>query len=158
MSIFENMLPTAAGSIFSENSWNKVVGKWKMEPEDLRWQVWWVYVGAWWGPKPKMLIFHWFYSCFLKCQEGPEDANRANRQASRAASMSKKWYFLLKMLCVYIWKYASHCSGKHISRNCMKKSGRKVKNGAGRLWMASVMGTCGGFVGPKKSNVEKPLV
>ena len=27
---------------------------------------------------------------FLRCQEGPEDANRANRQASRAVSMSKK--------------------------------------------------------------------
>ena len=24
-----------------------------MEPEELRWQVWWLYLGAWWGPKLK---------------------------------------------------------------------------------------------------------
>ena len=39
-SFFKNVLPTAAGSIFSEKSWKQMVGKWKMEPEDLIWQVW----------------------------------------------------------------------------------------------------------------------
>ena len=33
-----------------------------------------------------------------------------------------------------------------------------MKNGAGRLYMASVMGICGGLVGPKSGNVEEVLV
>ena len=41
-----------------------------MMPKELRWQVWWVYEGAWWGLKSKMLVFHWFYHYFLKGQEG----------------------------------------------------------------------------------------
>ena len=40
----------------------------------------------------------------------------------------------------------------------MKKSGRRVKNGAGRPYMASVMGICGGLVGPKSGNVGFSLV
>ena len=40
----------------------------------------------------------------------------------------------------------------------MKKSGRKVKNGAGGPYMASVMGICGGLVGPKTENVDFSLV
>ena len=39
----------------------KVVRKWKMEPKDVRWQVWLLYEGAWWGRKAKMLAFHRFY-------------------------------------------------------------------------------------------------
>ena len=46
----------------------KVVEKWKMMPKELRWQVWWVYEGAWWGLKSKMLVFHRFYHYFLKGQ------------------------------------------------------------------------------------------
>ena len=34
-----------------------------------------------------------FNNVFLRCQEGLEDASRANRQASRAVSRSKKCYF-----------------------------------------------------------------
>ena len=52
----------------------------------------------------------------------------------------------------------SYSSGEHIFRKLIKKSGQKMKNGAGRPWMASVMGTCGGSVGPKSENVEKVLV
>ena len=40
----------------------------------------------------------------------------------------------------------------------MKNNCQKVKNGAGRLQMAGVMGICGGLVGPKSGNVEKVLV
>ena len=39
----------------------------------------------------------------------------------------------------------------------MKQRGAKAKNGAGRPYMASVMGICGGMVGPKSRNVEKAL-
>ena len=40
----------------------------------------------------------------------------------------------------------------------MNKCGVKVKNGAGRPSMASVMGICGGVVGPKSGNVENMFV
>ena len=40
----------------------------------------------------------------------------------------------------------------------MKQRGQKVKNGAGRPSMASVMGICGSLVGPKSGNVENILV
>ena len=39
---------------------------------DMRWQVWCVYVRAWWGPKAEMLKNHWFLKVFLKGQEGHE--------------------------------------------------------------------------------------
>ena len=80
--------------------------------------------------KRKCWFLFGFNNVFLRCQEGLEDANRANRQASRAVSMPKKCYFWLTMLCVYIWKYASHCSGKHFFRKILKQCSRKVKNGA----------------------------
>ena len=62
------------------------------------------------------------------------------------------------MLCVYIRNCASYAGGDDIFRKIMKQNGRKVKNGAERLQMASVMGICGGLVGPKSENVEKALV
>ena len=36
----------------------KGAGKWKMEPKELRWRVWCLYVRAWWGRKTKMLRYH----------------------------------------------------------------------------------------------------
>ena len=43
------------------------------------------------GPKSGNVDFSLVLTVlFLWCQEGPEDGNRANRQASRAVSMSKK--------------------------------------------------------------------
>ena len=36
----------------------------------------WVYTGAWWGLKSKMLVFHWFYHYFLKGQGGQEPGKR----------------------------------------------------------------------------------
>ena len=49
-----------------------------MELEDIRLQVGWVYVGAWWGQKAEMLKKCWFLKLFLKGQGGPEDARAAN--------------------------------------------------------------------------------
>ena len=68
---------TQAGSTLSEKSEKKVIEKWKKMPKELRWQVWWVYEGAWWGLKSKMLVFHWFYHYCLKGQGLPEYPNRA---------------------------------------------------------------------------------
>ena len=97
-----------------------------MEPEDLRWQVWWVYVGAWWGQKAKMLKKHWFYHYFLKGQEGHEDAKAANNTPSRG----EKVRFLLKNVS---WLYSELSfllqRGAHFHTN-REKSGRMVKNGA----------------------------
>ena len=42
--------------------------------------------------------------------------------------------------------------GVHFQK-IQKKRCRRVKNGAGRPYMASVMGICGGLVGPKSGNV-----
>ena len=47
-----------------------------------------------------------------------------------AFSTSKKWDLPLKMLRGYIRNCASYAGGEHIFRKSMKKSCRKVKNGA----------------------------
>ena len=51
----ENCASCIGGSTFSKTIMTKTVGKWKMELGGLRWQVKWVYEGAWWGWKAKML-------------------------------------------------------------------------------------------------------
>ena len=99
-----------------------------MMPKELRWQVWWVYEGAWWGLKSKMLVFYWFYHYFLKGQGRPEYANRTEFTPSRGGFEVRKWDFWLNMPCVYIQKCVSHCSGEHIFTNNMKTCHRKMKN------------------------------
>ena len=42
------------------------------------------------GPKGGKVEKAWFLYVFLRCQEGPEHASRANKQASRSVSTSKK--------------------------------------------------------------------
>ena len=59
-----------------------------MELEDIRLQVGWVYVGAWWGQKAEMLKKCWFLKLFLKGQKGHEDAKTANKPPSRVSSGS----------------------------------------------------------------------
>ena len=118
---------SSGGHIFGK-SWKKVVEKWKMMPKELRWQVWWVYEGAWWGLKSKMLVFHWFYHYFLKCEEGHEYGSPRKNQASRGGFEVRKWDFWLNMLCVYIQKCVSHCSEEHIFTKGMKTCHRKMKN------------------------------
>ena len=67
-----------------------------MEPKDLKWQVWWVYEGAWWGRKAKMLKNHRLYHNFLKGQGWPADANRTNNPAIRGVRHRKKRRFFIK--------------------------------------------------------------
>ena len=81
-------------SIFSDKSWKQVVGKWKMEPKKLGWQVWWLYEGAWWGRKAKMLRYHQlgsvlsgpinskptFFPHILLVQRRPWHDKKANRR------------------------------------------------------------------------------
>ena len=64
-------------------------------------------------------------------------------------SRSKKWDFLLKMLCVYIWKYACHSSEKHVFRKIMKKKwsesekwSRKTLDGKCDGYACAVLVTC----------------
>ena len=40
----------------------------------------------------------------------------------------------------------------------MKEIDRTGENGAGRLWMASMMGIFGGLVGPKSGNIGFSMV
>ena len=66
---------------------------------------------------------------------------------------------LLRRLCFgFVQNRVSHCSGERIFIYLCEKCGRKAKNGDGRPYVASVMGLCGGLVGPKSGNVEKVLV
>ena len=62
------------------------------------------------------------------------------------------------MLRVYIQNCASYAGGDDIFRKFMKKSCRKVKNGAEKPLMAHVKGICAGLVGPKSENVGFSLV
>ena len=40
-----------------------------------------LFVGAWWGQKAKMLVFHWFYHYFLKGQGGQGYSKKTNDPA-----------------------------------------------------------------------------
>ena len=39
-----------------------------MEPKEVRWQVRWLYVRAWWGTKLEMLIFQRFLYVFERAK------------------------------------------------------------------------------------------
>ena len=66
-------------------------------------------------------------------------------------------FFIKNALCQYSELCFLCRRGRHFQKK-YEKSGRKVKNGAERPYLASVMGICGGLVGPKSGNVEKVLV
>ena len=57
------------------------------------------------------------------------------------------------MLCVYIQNCASYQGREHIFRKIMQQSAWNVENGAGRPYVANVMGICGGLVEPKSVQV-----
>ena len=73
-----------------------------MEPKDFRWQVWWLYEGAWWGRKAKMLKKHWFLHVYLKGQEGHGDAKAAKSYPGRTARRRKSGSFHQKRICADI--------------------------------------------------------
>ena len=91
-----------------------------MEPKDVRWQVWWLYEGAWWGRKAKMLKNHWFLYVFLRVKEAKR--NPGLRTVIRAGPVStlKKCDFWLKMLYAAISNCASCAGGEHIFRKIKK--------------------------------------
>ena len=100
-----------------------------MEPEDLRWQVWWLYLGAWWSQKSKLLKNHWFYCYFLKGQSG-----------HGSESPPPKWWLwshfgdgnfaLYKMLAKIGFRKCASCLGEeHIFIKQMKKWCANIKNG-----------------------------
>ena len=60
-----------------------------MEPEDLKWQVGWVLVGAKWGRKAEMLKKYWFFNVF----EGSK--GRGAFQEWQQVS-EKEWFFVGK--------------------------------------------------------------
>ena len=121
-------------SIFSEKSWKQVVGKWKMEPEEVGWQVWWLYEGAWWGRKAKMLRYHQlgsvlsgpinskptFFPHILLVQRRPWHDKKANRRDKGTIGAKKclqkrlcptpfdvqKVIFLIKN---WLWVYSELC-------------------------------------------------
>ena len=124
----QNCAPCVGGDDIFRKIMKQVVGKWKMEPKDLRRQVWWLYEEVWRGLEPNMLVFHWFYHYLLKGQRRPEDANRTKWLPSRGGFEVRKWDFWLNMLCVYIQKCVPHCSGEHIFTKIMKTCHRKMKN------------------------------
>ena len=93
--------------IHFRKKYKTVVEKWKMMPEELRWQVWWVYEGAWWGRKAEMLKKYWFYYYFLKGQRGHKDANRTNTPTSRTICHWKCFIFIRISSC-------RSCSGEHM--------------------------------------------
>ena len=109
-----------------------------MEPEELRWQVRWLYLEAWWGPKAEMLKKYWFYLYFLKGQGRPEFFNRANNTVTKGVQHRKQHrkqhrtivHFSFSLFHADHQNCTSYCSGEHNSTKIIKKSGWKVKNGA----------------------------
>ena len=91
-----------------------------METKDIRWQVRWLYVGAWWVEKAEMLKNHMFLYVFLRGQEGRKDAKTASNGAANRISMSKRFDLSLKMLYAAISNCASCAGGEHIIRKIMK--------------------------------------
>ena len=87
-----NCASCAGGENIFRNSWKQVVGKWKMEPKNLRWHMWMVYVRAWWGQGAKMLKTHWLYCYFLKGQGCHEEVQKRNSQVGR--TIFHKKYFV----------------------------------------------------------------
>ena len=121
----------------------EVIRKRKMEPEEVRWQVWWVYEGGWWGQKAKMLKKYWFYHYFLKGQGRHEDANRTNKEAARSIFgpiWGQKNVIFDKRCFVAIYRIMSPTrAGNTFSEKSWNKneknharSHRKEKNGARR--------------------------
>ena len=103
-----------------------------MEPEDLRLQVGWVYVGAWWGQKAEMLKKCWFLKLFLRGQEGHGYARETNSRVGRTVREGEKVILLIKN---GLWLYSELCflcwRGAHFQKN-HEKSSQMIKNGAGR--------------------------
>ena len=62
------------------------------------------------------------------------------------------------MLCVYIQNCASCVGGEYMFIKNVKTVRRKLKNGTEECSMASLMGICGGLVGPKSGNVKNRWV
>ena len=91
---------------------------------------------------------------------------RNERQSDRAENHDQNGLYLGRFevekvtcliqnaLCLYLELWFLPRQGAHFQK-IHEKSGQKMKNGAGRPWMASVMAICGGLVGPKSGNVEK---
>ena len=127
MAIYRLVSPTRAGSTCSDKCLKKVVEKWKMMPKELRWQVWWVYEGARWGLKSKMLVFHVFYHYFLKGRRRPEHARRTKWLPSRGGFEVRKWDFWLNVSIsknVFLPAAGSTFSQTNIMKTCH----RKMKN------------------------------
>ena len=147
-------------SRFSEQSWKQVVGNWKMEPKEVGWQVWWLYEGAWWGRKAKMLRYHQlgsvlsepinskptFFPHILLVQRRPWHDKKANRRDKGTIAAKRcvqkrlcptplevqKVRFLIKDgLCLYSELCFLCGRGAHFQKR-NEKSCRKVKNGAQR--------------------------
>ena len=80
-----------SASIINRNSieilskfYRNSIEKWKMMPKELRWQEWWVYEGAWWGLKSKMMVLLLlFEGSTAAWGRQPQEAERAEAVGGR---------------------------------------------------------------------------
>ena len=63
---FQNCVSCIGGEHNFRNFLKGMAGKWKIEPRELRWQVKWVYEGAWGAWEPKMWKKCLVYNTFLR--------------------------------------------------------------------------------------------
>ena len=80
------------------------------------------------GPKIENVGFSLVLPLLLKGQRRPEDARSMKCIPSRGGFEVQKCDLWLNMLCIYIQKCVSHCSGEHIFTKIMKTCHRKMKN------------------------------
>ena len=152
------VLPVWGGEHIFKTNMKKVVGKWKMEPKNVRWRVWCLYEGAWWGRKAKMLRYHrlgsvlsgpinskpTFFPHMLLVQRRPWHDKKANRRDKGTIGAKKglqknlyptpfevqKVIFLIRnALCLYS-ELCFLCRRRAHFQNKYENSGRKMKNGA----------------------------
>ena len=147
----------AGGDRIFRKIMKKVIRNWKIEPKCVRWRVWCLYEGAWWGRKAKMLRYHrlgsvlsgpinskpTFFPHILLAQRRPCHDKKGKRRDKGAIGAKKglqkrlyptlvevqKVIFLIKnALCLYSELCLLCGRGTHFQKND-ENSCRKLKNG-----------------------------
>ena len=93
-----------------------------------------------------------------KREKGEQQSDRAENHHQHGLDLGRfevqEVMFLIKnALCLYLKLCFLLQRGVRFQK-IHEKSGRRMKHVAGRPYMASVMGICGGLVGPKSGNFD----